>query len=506
MTASPNTPALRTGPDLIAFGALVALLLALHWPTFASLVSGWLSSETYAHGFLILPIALVFVWLRRNRVSSEPRTVFWGGLAAVVALSTLWTVASLINVQVLSQFASVALVGALVITLFGRRVAILLTLPLAYLLFMIPVGEELVPILMLTTADFVVGGLNLFGVPVYREGLQFSTSNGDFLVATACSGIRYLIASVALGLAFAFLTYSSVRKRVLFMCAAVLVPVVANWIRALGIVLIAEYSDLRMAVGIDHFIYGWFFFGIVMFGMFWVGSRYADPLEPETTQTGSPVDGRRGGTSQIVVAASLAAVLIAAGVAIAASAQSRQTNVDVSLPVLDGVPASSPADDVPTWVLDYPGAADLTSARYELADADIELRVAAFASQEQGLEWINSENRIAAAPWDIDTIHTVSLAPSPVPAVRQTTIHNAGFSYSVVYWYQSRGTTTASRYRAKWLELLNLFDDQPEYVVAVAVRNVDGTMDSQLLEFVAEHGGALTACLDAPEQASCRPR
>src|SRR5205823_1818142 len=47
---------------------IVAILavLAIHWPTVESIVAIWSRSETFAHGFLIVPIVLVLVWQRRR--------------------------------------------------------------------------------------------------------------------------------------------------------------------------------------------------------------------------------------------------------------------------------------------------------------------------------------------------------------------------------------------------------------------------------------------------------
>ncbi len=96
----------------------------------------------------------------------------------------------------------------------------------------------------------------------------------------ACSGIRYLIASLMVGCLFAYLSYNSLRKRWLFMLVALLVPLLANWVRAYLIVLIGHLSGNELATGVDHLIYGWVFFGVVILAMLFIGARWADPVEP----------------------------------------------------------------------------------------------------------------------------------------------------------------------------------------------------------------------------------
>src|SRR5262249_2170440 len=114
------------------------------------------------------------------------------------------------------------------------------------------------------------------GIPVLREGTYFSIPSGDFEIAKACSGIRYLIACLALGLLYSYLSYRSWRKRLLFTAASFVAPIIANGLRAYTIVLIADLSGMRLAVGIDHLIYGWLFFGALVALMFWVGRFFQD--------------------------------------------------------------------------------------------------------------------------------------------------------------------------------------------------------------------------------------
>ncbi len=97
-----------------------------------------------------------------------------------------------------------------------------------------------------------------------------------------CSGLRYLIASITLGVLYAYLTYRSWKRRLLFSIAAMIVPIFANSGRAYMIVMIAHLSDMKLALGVDHYIYGWVFFGIVMLLLFWIGSFWREDDQPES--------------------------------------------------------------------------------------------------------------------------------------------------------------------------------------------------------------------------------
>ncbi len=259
----------------------IAAIIAIYWPTAQSIVAIWDRSETFAHGFLIVPIVLYLIWTRRKLIAQQAPVADWLGYVLLALAGLGWLVASAGKVQVVQQFAFVAMIPAAVIAVAGRRVAWGIAFPLAFLFLGVPVGEGLIPPLMDFTADFAVAALKLTGMPVYREGALFAIPSGQWSVVEGCSGLRYLIASITVGTLYAYLTYQSSGKRVLFIAASVIVPIVANGLRAYMIVMIAHLSDMKLALGVDHLIYGWVFFGIVMLLLFWVGSYWRDP-EPES--------------------------------------------------------------------------------------------------------------------------------------------------------------------------------------------------------------------------------
>src|SRR5204863_5474692 len=268
-------PGWRLGFPLIV-GAIIAIL-AIHWPTVESIVAIWARSETFAHGFLIVPIVLVLIWQRRHALAVLAPRPDALGLVLLGCAGAVWLVAYAGEVLVVKQLALVATIWATVIAILGREVAKAITFPLGFLLLGVPMGEALIPPLMEWTADFTVAALQLSGIPVFREGLFFTIPSGNWSVVEGCSGVRYLIASFTVGVLFAYLSYQRAWKRLLFAAMSIIVPIIANGFRAYLIVMIAHLSDNRLAHGIDHFIYGWVFFGLVMLLLFWIGSFWRDP-------------------------------------------------------------------------------------------------------------------------------------------------------------------------------------------------------------------------------------
>jgi len=139
-------------------------------------------------------------------------------------------------------------------------------------------------------------------------------------VAEACAGLRFLIAAIAFGVFYALLNYRSPRRRAVFIAASIVVPIVANGFRALGIVVLGHILGSAEAAAADHVIYGWIFFSIVMLLLVVAGM----PLR-------EPVDARAGGGGRAAanpganpfMGALVAAVLVVMGPAIAGGFNAR---------------------------------------------------------------------------------------------------------------------------------------------------------------------------------------
>ena len=165
-------------------------LLGLYYPTAFSMVDTWAHSSTYGHGFLILPLSGYLVWRQRYRLSGlVPRVNLWA-LLLLGGLAGVWLLSDLIAVLVVQQLALVAMVAGMVWAITGTQVTSVLLFPLAYLVFAVPVGADLVPLLQDFTAFFTVTALQVSGVPVFWEGRYLTTPSGSWHVAEACAGVR----------------------------------------------------------------------------------------------------------------------------------------------------------------------------------------------------------------------------------------------------------------------------------------------------------------------------
>ena len=121
------------------------------------------------------------------------------------------------GIALFRQAALVIMLQSLVPTLLGLTLTRALAFPLFYLFFMVPVGEELVPMLQILTAKMSMAMLGWAGVPAHIEGIFITTPNGYYKVAEACAGVKFLVAMVAYGALVAHVCFRSWPRRIVFM-------------------------------------------------------------------------------------------------------------------------------------------------------------------------------------------------------------------------------------------------------------------------------------------------
>ena len=378
---------------LPAVGLLLLGILLLYRDTFVAMSAIWSRSDTFAHAWLVPPIVLWLVWRRRHalaRLTPAPQVWF---ILPLVLVASVWMLGDMAGINALTQLCVTALLALAVPLVLGWTVARQLAFPLAFLFFMVPVGDFLLPLMMEATADFTVAAIALSGVPVYREGLQFIIPTGAWSVVEACSGVRYLIASFMVGTLFAYLNYRSAWRRWVFVGIAILVPVLANWLRAYMIVMLGHLSGNKLAVGVDHLVYGWLFFGVVIGLMFFIGARWSEPESAAPSQP-RPKAGQIGafaanGTWAISVLAVIAVALPQAATWQLTHPETSRTLV-LTLPELPG--ALVVEGHEPSLNPISPGALSQATRNYGQGTAMVTVHVAYFRRQGYGAKMVSSEN------------------------------------------------------------------------------------------------------------------
>ena len=281
-------------PDLaipgqsIAGRGRIAALLALSWAglfaatlrEWSAMAHQWWNIDTYSHILLILPILAWLVWIRRDEVARVEAQGWWPGFLWCLLGLAICFVGRSADINLIAQLGVIVAFQGATFGIVGFRVGLILAFPLAYMFFLVPFGDEIIPPLQYVTAEMATALTRFSGVETVADGIHIDTPAGLFIVAEECSGVKFLVAMVALGVLVAYSCFASWKRRMLFLLACVIVPIVANGIRAWATIFIAQYVGAEAAGSFDHIVYGWFFFGIVIALVLGVAWRWFE-REPE---------------------------------------------------------------------------------------------------------------------------------------------------------------------------------------------------------------------------------
>jgi len=486
-----------------AIALCIAIVLALFWPTTVSMVEIWRRSETFQHCFLVIPIALWLVWDDRQQLASTAARPCWPGLLLIAAVGAVWSFGNLASAQVISHFAVIGLIPVTVLTVFGTAWVRVLWFPLAFLFFAVPFGEALVPQLMDWTADFTVAALRLSGVPVYREATHFVIPTGQWSVIEACSGIKFLIASLMGGTLYAWLMYRSPGKRIAFVAASIVVPVLANWLRAYAIVMIGHLSHNRLMNNEDHIVFGWILFGAIMLSMYWWGTRWRE----DGNRTFAPAPTTVSDWGRGNAAAAAAAVAVLATFPPITSALMHPAGEpgppDLVAPAPRGgwQPGTSPVSE---WAPELDGASASKTWVFESGGDRVQLFVAGYRQQAQAAQVGSSTNQLVRTTnlrWKQvarDTAEVADPDGAALPRVlRSGEVRGASASERILvwHWYYSRGRATTSEADTKLDVARARLLRQPDTALWVALSTPIGTdrvaAERTLAAFAREMGPSL---------------
>lgn len=449
---------------LILVFIVISTIPLLLFDTTKAMINVWMINETFTHGFLVFPISLWLIWQKKNqlllfRPNPEARV-----FVLLVSLLFGWFVSAIVDVQVAQQLIMISIIIITVWLVVGYRIAGLVLFPLLFLYFAVPFGQSLIPPLMDFTADFTVLLIQLSGIPVYREGLFFSLPSGSWSVVEECSGVRYLIASFTLGSIYAYINYSSLKKRIFFILLSLIVPIVGNGLRAYGIVMIGHLSGMELAVGADHLLYGWVFFGVIIFLLFYLGSFWWDSAESFALDRGvTRQDERNEGVVvrihsflYLLLALSLIAITYSSIYFVAQYKQDQVKPVSLSLPI-----------DFSGWQFDESRSLkwqplisnpdEEISKGYNFGNDFVQLNIGFYQAQRQGAEVISSMNSIASplgGEWK--KIRSSEIYDSGMYFYETELRGSDGSNVLVWHWYKIGLYNTPNAYIAKVVDAFNL--------------------------------------------------
>lgn len=262
-------------PSASAITQIVLLTFVFVWffqDTLSELVADWSSNDNYSHGFLIPFISAYMVWQKREALAEiSQKTNFWG--LGIVAFGVFLHLVGNVGAELFTmRFSLVVMVAGLVAYLFGFRVLREVAVPVAYLIFMIPlpaiIWNKIAFPLQLFAAKLTAEVVRLFGVSILREGNILHLANTSLEVVDACSGLRSLTSLLALSAAFAYISpLRNWSKWVLF-SSAIPIAVFVNIVRLSATAIMAHYIGEEAAQGFLHDMSGMLVFGLAFILVF----------------------------------------------------------------------------------------------------------------------------------------------------------------------------------------------------------------------------------------------
>ena len=243
---------------------IVGLLCLLYWDISHALVLDWYNDPDYSHGFLVPFLSVFFVWERWGNIKRTSIQPSWWGIG-LLGFGLLMLLIGVVGAELYTQRCSlIAVLAGLVLLIFGWKIMWLVSLPLAFLVFMVPLPAIVVnsiafPLQLFAakTATFCLFSL---GIPVLREGNLIALAGTTLEVAEACSGLRSLLSLLALGTVYGYFSQSSLWKRWVLVFLSIPIAILANAIRVSGTGILAHHWGVEAAEGFYHTFEGWIVF------------------------------------------------------------------------------------------------------------------------------------------------------------------------------------------------------------------------------------------------------
>ena len=239
-----------TARDRVNYAIIAGLMAAMFWKASLIMWQKWFEADSYySHGILIPFVSLYLIWKMRGDLAKIPAKMSRGGLALLVLGLFIRVFGAYTRVNYITGLSLVVIVAGLVLFLLGRKITVKLLFPLLFLIWMVPLPDVVIHRLAfqlkVIAGDLATSVMPYVGlVHIWREGsdLHFVRAGGitDHLrIGDVCSGLRSMIALLAFGSVFAYITRCDGRRRLELFAASIPCSIIANMSRIVVITMIA---------------------------------------------------------------------------------------------------------------------------------------------------------------------------------------------------------------------------------------------------------------------------
>ncbi len=246
------------------YGALCTLLFVILYQPVYGVMWQWWQRDDYNHCMFVPMIVLYLIWEKRTELGRLPSCRSWlGAVPLFLGIACYWLGELGGEFYVIYLSSWLVMFGATLIYLGWRKLKVIL-FPLVFLIAMFPfpnfINNNLTFKLKLVSSQLGVQMLQLYGLSAYREGNVIDLGFTQLQVVDACSGLRYFLPLIVLGIILAYFFKAPWWKRLLLVLAAVPVSIITNSLRIASVGVLYQYMGAKAAEGFFHDFSGWLIF------------------------------------------------------------------------------------------------------------------------------------------------------------------------------------------------------------------------------------------------------
>jgi exosortase len=263
-----------------------------YWPTIRGILSAWSQDPDYSHGFLVVPLALLFLWLRRFERPQIAIGFHSVGLVVLMMAGLMRYLAGRLYLPELDAWSLPLWICGTSWTVFGRKVVRWALPSIAFLWFATPlpatIGIALSTPLQLFAAKLSGIVLQLFGQPAVVEGTTILLGDKTLEVERACSGLRMFYGITALAFAIILLTRPGTKKSICVLLAIAPVAIFVNVVRIAATGLLIEHSSSALFQHLTHDLAGVIVIPLALFlflGVLWIIQQTTRRWDEDTQRT-----------------------------------------------------------------------------------------------------------------------------------------------------------------------------------------------------------------------------
>lgn len=436
---------------------LMAVIAAAYYPTLHELHLKWmLFDQFYSHGYLLLAFALWLGFGVRHRLRVLGGAASPWFLLPLAGVVLLWTLARIVDVQIVQFMLLPALLLLACAAALGLRAALLVAGPVVLIYFAIPLWDYAIPLLQAITVAICGAFIEVLGIPARLDGYYIEIPAGVFHVEQGCSGVNYLVVMLALAYSYAWLERLNPRQWIALLALAALMGLVTNWVRVGSLVVIGYETQMQHPLVHDHVNYGWMLFVgalllVALIGRYLIAAFASVPAETAATPA------RASQCKPLTVTLVIGVLLAGPALSWLAFAQLSGTTTQKPIALAHGTVINgwvfTQPETAPRWSPDFRNADEVVIRKVSNGVDQMFLHIYRYHSQAHDRELIGYHNQLATeGVWEQ---LGEGRSEGGLPYVELRSVQEPQ-TILVFYWYDVASRVATSDLHAKLYSALGL--------------------------------------------------